>query len=153
MTDIAVKLQDDTYLYQSFLSELPNNFENNAIEINENLQTGEGKITVVADTNYKDLDELIPKFTVTSDIVDSLIADAADDLKKVRDENYDDLDSLPARFDSVESDSRATLKGYLDDVKPVRDENYSLVGAIPNEIKGITDKSNATLEGLFGERK
>ena len=68
-------------IYLSDTSTLPAVIKDAATEVHHSMEKYEADVTIVADSNYKDLDALIPKFTVTGDIVDSLIGDAADDLK------------------------------------------------------------------------
>ncbi len=144
-----VGLADQIFINAS--NELPAVIEDAAVSVNSDFNGRESTVTTHAKTNYTDLDELIPKFTVTSDIVDSLSADAADDLKRVRDANYDDLDTLPTKLDKVESDVRVTLVSYIGDIEPVKILNYDTLNGIADDFKIIISDANNTLENFLDE--
>ena len=149
LDEISTSLHSAAKNYDSDTKNLPIKISDSATLSNESLKSWEENATQVADTNYNDLDELIPKFTVTGDIVDSLISEAADDLKDVRDKNKDDLEGLTPKLDKVESDAKVTLVSYLDEIEPVRTANYDTLNNIARELEEVTADANSTLANFF----
>ncbi|MBQ7476531.1 MAG: hypothetical protein IJT06_03960, partial [Selenomonadaceae bacterium] len=153
LVDISKGLKDASAEYVVDSQKVPVKIEDSAKLSNASLEGFENGATLVADTNYNDLDALIPKFTVTADIVDSLVGAAADDLKGMRDKNRDDLENIVPKLYTVESGVRSTLESYVDKIEPAREGNYTKLADLREELPTLVDSANVTLKNFIEEIK